>query len=146
VVVVDPGWIVVLVEVVPIPVLVVVLPPGFVVEVVVVLPPGFVVEVVVVLPPGFVVEVVVVLPPGFVVEVDVEVVVVTRHAEASMVFLSSVTAPFCARARPSKLAPVPRLMSVSARILPMNVAPEPIVAELATFHHTLQDEPIPLRN
>jgi hypothetical protein len=59
-----------------------------------------------------------------------------------MVLLSSVTSPVCAKARPFKVAPVPRLIDVSARILPMNVVPEPIVAELATSHHTLQFEPV----
>jgi hypothetical protein len=52
----------------------------------------------------------------------------------------------CARARPFKLAPVPILMLVRERILPINEVPEPIVAELATFHHTLHGEPIPSRN
>jgi len=99
VVVVAPGWIVVLVEVVPIPVLVVV-------------DPGGAVEVVV--DPGGAVEVVV--DPGG----AVEVVVVTWHKETSMVLLISVTAPICEKARPVKVAPLPMVMAPIARIFPFN--------------------------
>jgi hypothetical protein len=72
--------------------------------------------------------------------------VVVLQAGPEMMLVSSVTAPVCARSRPSKFAPVPMLMDVSARTLPKKVVPEPIVAELATFHHTLQAEAILFRN
>lgn len=53
-----------------------------------------------------------------------------------MVLDSNVTAPVCARARPFNLAPVFRLMDVSARIFPINEVFVPRVAELTTRHHT----------
>jgi hypothetical protein len=127
--------------------MVVLVVPGIVVvvdpwSVVVVVDPG---SVVVVVDPGgdvvVVIEVVVVDPGG-----DVVVVVAAWHKGVVIVLDNSVTAAVCARARPFKLAPVPRLMAVDARIFPMNVVPEPITAELTSFHHTLQGEPIPLRN
>ena len=55
-----------------------------------------------------------------------------------MVLLSNVTEPVCARARPFKLAPVVRVMLVSARIFPTNVVVVPSVAELPTCQNTLQ--------
>ena len=58
-----------------------------------------------------------------------------------MVLLFNVTAPVCARARPSKLAPLFRLMEVSARIFPMNEVAVSRVAELPTLHHTLHGSP-----
>ena len=106
-------------------------------------------------PPGVMVAVGVnVGPPGVMVAVGVGVFVgvavgVGGGAAAQireMVLDSNVTAAFRARARPAKLVPVFRLMLVSARIFPMNAVPVLRVTELATFHHTLQDEPIPLRN
>jgi len=57
------------------------------------------------------------------------------------VLLSNVTAPFCAKARPSKLAPVSMLMDADASILPINDVLVPSVAELPTRHHTLQGFP-----
>ena len=54
-----------------------------------------------------------------------------------MVFVSSVTAPLRARARPCMVAPVVRVMLVSAMIVPTNVEPVPIVAELPTCQKTL---------
>src|SRR5690349_5270942 len=60
---------------------------------------------------------------------------------AKMWLVSSVTAPVCASDRPSRLAPVPRLMLVSARMFPRKLVPDPIVAELPTCHHTLHAEP-----
>jgi len=56
-------------------------------------------------------------------------------------FVSSVTAPFLASARPETSAPVPRLMLVSARMLPAKLVPAPRVAELPTCQKTLQLEP-----
>ena len=58
-----------------------------------------------------------------------------------MMLESSVTAPVCARARPSKLALLFRVMDVSARIFPMNEVVVSRVAELATLHHTLHGSP-----
>ena len=50
--------------------------------------------------------------------------------------VSSVTAPFRAKVRPVRLAPVFMVMLVSARMFPTNVVPEPMVAELLTCHCT----------
>jgi hypothetical protein len=124
--------------VVPVP------PPG---TVVVVVDPGVVVVVVVDPPGGWVV--VVVDPPGGWVVVVVEVVVVVVvgpppgpwHAEASMMLDCNVTAPFRARARPFKVAPVFMPMDVNARIFPINEVFVPRVAELGTRHHTLHGSP-----
>jgi len=58
-----------------------------------------------------------------------------------MVLVSNVTAPVCARALPFKLAPLFKVMDVSARIFPMNSVVVPRVAELATLHHTLHGSP-----
>ena len=69
-----------------------------------------------------------------------------RHADPVIVLLSNVTAPVCAKARPFKLAPVPKLIEVRARMLPINDVFVPRLAELATFHQTLHDEPTPSRN
>jgi hypothetical protein len=49
-----------------------------------------------------------------------------------MALLSIVTAPFLASARPDRLAPVPKLMLVSATMLPLKAVPVPSVAELPT--------------
>jgi hypothetical protein len=57
------------------------------------------------------------------------------------VLVSNVTAPVCARALPSRLAPVFREMDVSARIFPMKLVFVPRVAELTTLHHTLHGSP-----
>ena len=93
-------------------------------------------------------------PPGVMVAVGVGVFVVVgavvgvavgaggaRQIKPVMVLVSNVTAPVCARARPFKLAPVCRLMDVSARIFPINEVFVPRVAELGTFHHTLHGSP-----
>ena len=54
-----------------------------------------------------------------------------------MLLVSSVTAPFRARALPSKIvAPVVMVMLVSARICPSNAVPVPSVAELPTCQNT----------
>ena len=89
------------------------------------------------------VVIMVVPPPGRVlVKIVVKIVVVaTLQTAPFMVLLSNVTAPVCARARPFKLAPVFKVMLASARISPMNVVPEPRVAELPTCHHTLHGSP-----
>src|SRR5512147_524624 len=58
-----------------------------------------------------------------------------------MVLVSSVTAPFRARARPDRLAPVARVTLVSARILPANELPAPMVADSPTIQNTLQTPP-----
>lgn len=63
-----------------------------------------------------------------------------------MVLLSNVTAALRAKARPLNVAPVFIEMEVSARIFPINVVPVLIVAELGTFHQTLQDEATPVAN
>ena len=56
-----------------------------------------------------------------------------------MVFVSMVTAPFAARALPQPIvAPVFRVMLVSARIFPTKSVPVPRVAELPTCQYTLQ--------
>ncbi len=44
-------------------------------------------------------------------------------------------------ARPFKLAPVCRLMDVSARIFPMNLVPVPRVPDETSLHHTLHGLP-----
>jgi len=64
-----------------------------------------------------------------------------RQEPPVMVFVSIVTAPFCAKARPFKLAPLVSVMDVKARIFPMNDVPVPRVAELPTLHHTLHGSP-----
>jgi len=64
-----------------------------------------------------------------------------RHSGTVMVLESNVTEAVCARARPSKLAPVCSSMSVDARIFPMNVVYVPIVAELTSRHHVLHGSP-----
>ena len=56
--------------------------------------------------------------------------------------LSSVTAPFSARALPSVMfAPVFRVMLAYARIFPVNTVFVPRVAELPTCHHTSHGSP-----
>ena len=51
-----------------------------------------------------------------------------------MRLLSSVTAPFRARARPGRIvAPVTIVIEVRAMIVPLNCVPDPSVAELPTF-------------
>jgi hypothetical protein len=54
-------------------------------------------------------------------------------------FVSSVTAPFLASARPSIATPVVTVIEVKARIDPANVEFVPRVAELPTCQKTLQD-------
>ena len=64
--------------------------------------------------------------------------VAAAHTLAETVLVSIVTAPFRARALPDTLAPVFRVMLVSARIFPTNVVVVPSVAELPTCQNTLQ--------
>jgi hypothetical protein len=52
------------------------------------------------------------------------------HPTNEMLFVSSVTAPFLASARPMMFAPVFKVMLVSATRLPMNDVVVPSVAEL----------------
>jgi len=63
------------------------------------------------------------------------------HPAAPMVLVSIVTAPFRASARPDTLAPVVKLMLVSARMFPTKVVVVPTVAELPTCQKTLHGEP-----
>ena len=57
-----------------------------------------------------------------------------------MLFVSIVTAPVRAIARPIRLAPVLSVLLASARILPTNAVPVPSVAELPTCQNTLHSE------
>ena len=71
---------------------------------------------------------------------------IIAHVEGSgtapMLFVSKVTAPFLARALPSKIvAPVVRVMLVSARMFPSNAVWVPRVAELPTCQKTLLSPP-----
>src|ERR1700680_2655317 len=59
--------------------------------------------------------------------------------EKKMLLVSSVTAPFLAKTLPFTLAPVVRVMLVSARMFPTNDVLVPRVAELPTCQKTLQD-------
>jgi len=67
-----------------------------------------------------------------------------------IVLVSSVTAPLRARALPSKMvAPVFRVMLVSARICPSNAVPVPSVAELPICQNTVHpgiDPPLIVSN
>src|ERR1700733_4708475 len=60
---------------------------------------------------------------------------------AEIWLVSIVTAPLRARALPDTLAPVVRVMLVSARMSPMNVVPVPRVAELPICQSTLHGWP-----
>lgn len=60
------------------------------------------------------------------------------HVALVMVFVSSVTAPFRAKTRPSTFAPVVRVADVKAKIFPLKVEFVPSVAELPTCQKTLQ--------
>jgi hypothetical protein len=67
----------------------------------------------------------------------------TAHTEMETMFESMVTAPFCARALPDKVALVVKVMLARARILPTKLVPVPMVAELPTCHETLHaDAPL----
>ena len=47
------------------------------------------------------------------------------------------TAPACANARPSKFAPLPKVMVTAARMLPAHEVPAPMVADVPTCQKTL---------
>jgi hypothetical protein len=61
----------------------------------------------------------------------------------AMLLVSSVVAPFCAKALPAKLALVVMVMLELARIFPANVEAVPTVAELPTRQNKLQPSPRP---
>jgi hypothetical protein len=63
--------------------------------------------------------------------------VVPPHAEMETVLESIVTEPFCARSLPSTVAPVTRVMLVSAKTFPTKLVVVPSVAELPTCQKTL---------
>jgi hypothetical protein len=67
---------------------------------------------------------------------------VTQPADPTE-FVSIVTAPLRASARPATDAPVFRVMLVRARMLPTRWLVVPRVAELPTCQKTLQSEPVP---
>jgi hypothetical protein len=54
--------------------------------------------------------------------------------------LASVTLPVYAKALPCKLAPVPMVILVCAKMFPAIALPDLIAAELATVHHRSQGE------
>lgn len=109
------------------------------VPVVVVVTTGGTTVVVVVTSGGTTVVVVVVVSGGTVVVVVVGVVVVTGGAQVGIVtvFVSRVTAPLIANRRPSTVASVVAVMSVSANRFPRNTELVPRVAELPTCQKTL---------
>lgn len=63
-----------------------------------------------------------------------------RVQSEEMLLASIVTAPFCAKALPKRLALVFRVILVRARMLPTNAVPVPRVAELPICQKTLQSE------
>jgi hypothetical protein len=65
-------------------------------------------------------------------------VVVVVHADAEMVSVSRVTAPFLASTRPLTVTLLVTVMSCNARIVPRKLEPVPRVAELPTCQKTLQ--------
>ena len=92
----------------------------------------------------------VVVGPRVVVVVGPRVVVVvgggaTVQDGTDTVFVSIVTAPVRAKARPRMDVPVVRVIDASAKIVPRKVVPVPRVAELPTFQKTLQDCAPPMR-
>ena len=69
-----------------------------------------------------------------------------EEAQSATLLVSSVTAPFRARALPCTLAAVFSVMLVSATMLPRNAVPVPRVAELPVCQKTLQlDAPLSSR-
>jgi hypothetical protein len=63
---------------------------------------------------------------------------VTAQVTLIMVFVSNVTAPFCANTLPSTVAPVVSVADVKTRIFPLKVVVVPSIAELPTCQKTLQ--------
>jgi len=74
-----------------------------------------------------------------VVAVVAAVVVDPAQLDLLIVLVSSVTAPFRASTRPSRVAPVVRVMLVRAMTVPRKLEPVPRVAELPTCQKTLHD-------
>src|SRR5438309_10185664 len=64
---------------------------------------------------------------------------------AVMVLLANETAPFCANARPSNVAPASNVIDVYASTLPLMIESPPKVAELPTCQKTWQAVAPPLR-
>lgn len=65
------------------------------------------------------------------------------HCGEVKVFVSNVTEPFLAKARPSAVAPVLAVMDVNAKIFPLKLEAVPSVAELPTCQNILQaDAPL----
>src|SRR5438094_534795 len=64
---------------------------------------------------------------------------------AVMVLLANETAPFCAKARPSNVAPAFSVMDVYASTFPFMIESPPKVAELPTCQKTWQAVAPPLR-
>lgn len=73
-------------------------------------------------------------------EIGVLTGVGARLQSVEIVLLSIVTAPVRAKARPTRLALVLRVMLASASTLPTKVVSVPIVAELPTCQNTLQPD------
>ena len=67
------------------------------------------------------------------------------HVELPMTFVSSVTAPFRASARPLIVAPVVTVIDSRAMIVPAKADPVPIVAELPICQETLQGPAPPMK-
>src|SRR6476469_2714539 len=67
----------------------------------------------------------------------VSAAVIDSTGAREMMFVSSVTAPFLASARPVTFAPVVTVIDVRARMVPSRVEPVPSVAELPTCQKTL---------
>jgi len=65
-------------------------------------------------------------------------VVVAAQVDLGMVFVSNVTAPFCANILPLTVAPVVSVTDVKANIFPLKVEFVPSVAELPICQNTLQ--------
>ena len=66
-------------------------------------------------------------------------VVRVEQTGLDIVSASNVTAPFLAKTLPCMFAPDVTVMEVRAIIVPLNVEPDPNVAELVTCQNTLQD-------
>ena len=78
------------------------------------------------------------MPAGSVVGLRAMMGQAAAGGHTATLLVSIVTAPFRAKALPDTLAPVFRVMLVSARIFPANAVPVPRVAELPTCQNTLQ--------
>ena len=76
--------------------------------------------------------------PGVGPNVGTGVALAVTQLERVIVFVSSVTAPFRARSRPSMNAPVVAVIESSAMMVPLKLDPVPRVAELPICQNTLQ--------